>query len=282
MIIWLHPRLADHRRGRFLATELNASTGCEGGQDGLPSEGMMLMIGKDFQLQDEATRDALIAWCGQPGRSLLLLPPYQTGELHPGLDWRIGLRDAAPDATGVAVVDAVRGELSFELHGRDGGFSSDAGQQWPDFSLNTRFWKQHTASGVFAASCLPLWSISLLGMGGAVTDWLAGIHQLAGALAADSAPAATATAVGALQPQDYSVMVCVFGCQEPDPQRLISRMAAQPLPIVALESELLAEVAAGLRSAGMLAAGGLSERGEAALRASPYWGYAQSLREEVS
>jgi hypothetical protein len=282
MIIWLHPRLADHRRGRFLATELHASVARDGDLGELPGEGMMLMIGKDFQLQDEAGRNRLLAWCGQPGRSLVLLPPYQVGELQPGLDWRVGLRDAAPEATGVAVVDAVRGEASFELHGRDGGFSSEAGQQWPDFGINTRFWKQHTGSGVFAATCLPLWSISLLGKGAAVSDWLLGIHRLAGAPTVDADDALNATAAEALQATDYAVMVCIFGWREPDPQRLMKRVAAQPLPVVELEPGRLAKATEGLRAAGMLAATGLSERGEAALRASPYWGYAQSLREEVS
>ena len=286
MNIWLHPQLAKHRRGRFLATALDASAVSEGGSDGdlarLPDEGLMLMMGKDFQLLDVAAGDELLAWCRQAGHSLLLLPPYLAGELHPGLDWRIGLRDAAAEPTGVAVVDAVRGELSFDLHGRDGGFSTEAGHQWPDFSWNTRFWKQHSGSGVFAATCLPLWSISLLGEGAAVVDWLAGMHRLAGTPVAGLEPVAGSEVAEALQALDYGVMVCVFAWQESDSQRLKERLMEQPLPILDFGPERLIELAEKLRSGGFLGPAGLSGRGETALRESPYWGYAQSLREEVS
>ena len=65
MKVFLTSKLAGHRRGRFLAAQLQAQEVGEG----LPEAGVLLLTGTDLQTSENAQRDALVAWCARPGRA---------------------------------------------------------------------------------------------------------------------------------------------------------------------------------------------------------------------
>ncbi|WP_295384012.1 hypothetical protein [uncultured Thiodictyon sp.] len=278
MKVFLDAKLAGHRRGRFLAAALQA----QGLGDTLPEAGVLLMIGKDLQAAGAADRDALTAWCSGPGRTLLLLPPYSEGPVLASLDWTIGFRDAAAPAEGPHVAYLLAQETTYLLHGRDGDCDREAGHRWPDYSVNTRFSKAHSGSGVLAATCLPLWSITLLNEAAALNHWLRGLHRHAGLAVEHRGIDAIVAGSVPLAPEALGVMVCLCGWQTGDPDVIFNALEAQPVPMFQLDRERVAELLPQLRAGGYLDEQGLSAAGVAALRASPYWGFAVRLREELA
>ena len=79
MKVILDAALAARRRGRFLGSLLNAAPA----MDGLPEGGLMLMDGRDFQGRNMDPGAALADWTKRPGRTLLLLPPFDPGPVSP-------------------------------------------------------------------------------------------------------------------------------------------------------------------------------------------------------
>jgi hypothetical protein len=278
MMVFLDSKLAGHRRGRFLATALQA----QGFGDALPESGVLLMIGKDLQASEGAHRDVLTSWCAGSGRTLLLLPPYAEGPVLAPLDWTIGFRDSVAEPVGQRVPDLLAEETAYVLYGRDGDCDRDAGHQWPDYSVNTRFSKAHSGSGVLAATCLPLWSITLLNEADAMGSWLRRLHRHAGLAVERRAMDAVVAGSTPLTAEALGLMVCLWGWQTGDPNGIFSALAAQTVPMFQLDRERVAALLPELRAAGYLDEQGLSTAGAAALRASPYWGFAVRLREELA
>lgn len=278
MKVFLDAKLAEHRRGRFLAAALQA----QGLGDTLPEAGVLLMLGKDFQASGDVDRDVLTSWCAGPGRTLLLLPPYHEGSVLASLDWTIGFRDAVAQPEGRRVPDLLAQETTYLLHGRDGDCDPQGGHQWLDYSVNTRFSKAHSGSGVLAVTCLPLWSITLLNEVAALDHWLRALHRHAGLAAEHRGAVAVVAGPAPLAPEALGVMVCLCGWQTGDPDVIFSALAAQPVPMFQLNRERVAELLPELQAGGYLDEQGLSAAGVAALRASPYWGFAVRLREELS
>lgn len=276
MIIMLHPKLSEHRRGRFFALQVDAVPMGEM----LPDSGLLLMVGKDFQALDDSDRESYWQWCRSPGRTLLLLPSYTPGRLGEHCDWRLNYRSERPEPNGAVIADRLHDEVDYQLTGRDGEFDRAAGHQWPDFTVNTRYVKTYSASGVFAATCLPLWSIALMDESTALRDWLAELHRHAGEPNAGRGVDAATSTEPVLNPEDYGLMVCVHGWQTADAEQLIRTLNAQTVPIMDMNAEVVTASLDRLHAAGLLDAQGLSRYGLALLRSSPYWSYAVGLREE--
>lgn len=277
MKVFLTSKLAGHRRGRYLATQLQAQEVGEG----LPEAGVLLLTGTELQTSENAQRDALVAWCARPGRTLLVLPPYAEGRLLPSLDWMVGFRSGAPEPNGQRIPDLLAPETSYLLTGRDGDCDRAAGHQWPDFSVNTRLRKVHSGAGVFAATCLPLWSIALLNEAEAMGSWVRDLHRHTGAAAGQPSPDGVVEPAAPLSTEALELLVCLYGWRTGDPSRVLSALKAQPIPIFRLADARVAELLPGLEAGGLVAEQGLSEAGVAALRNSPFWGFAVRLREEL-
>ncbi len=278
MMVFLEPTLAAHRRGRVLESLLQAQRRGET----LPDEGILLMTGKEMQTSGDADRAALTSWCAGPGRILLLLPPYSEGQVLGSLDWTIGFRDAAAEPVGQRVPDLLAEETTYLLQGSDGDFDREAGHQWPDYSVNTRFIKAHSGSGLFAATCLPLWSITLLNESKALDVWLSALRGQAGCAAESKVMAAVVGGPESLTAEALGVLVCLFGWQTGDPDVIFSALEAQPVPLFQLDRARVAALIPGLKARGYLDEAGLTTAGIAALRASAYWEYGVRLKEELA
>ena len=269
--------LASHRRGRFLATLLGAMPA-----DGLPDEGMLLMTGNEYQVADPTEKMRLQEWYRLPGRCLLLLPPYQEGVLFSDLDWRIAFKTG--DATSEhSFVKKLVGELDYTIQGQDGSFDPGAGHQLSDFSCNTRYFRKHTGTGLVAATCLPLWSITLLDEDEITARWLEDLGLKAGKSSAELEPLTAPDDEGmVLGPDDYATLVCAYACGLGNPESITEALSSVPIPVIRIDAVALKDATQRLVEAQLLDDTGLTPKGLDELRRSPYWGYAETLKEEMA
>jgi hypothetical protein len=277
MRCYLDSGLERHRRGRFLTSLV----GAESTPNGLPESGVLMAIGKDFQVGPDDRRTALTDWTTRPGRTLLLLPPYAEGALWSALDWQLAFRETKPEPNGTRIPDLLVDEVSYRILGRDGDLDREAGHRWTDGTVNTRYLKTHSGSGVFAATCLPLWSIALLDEADPVKAWLDTLHAHTGPAQRIALPAGPARAGQTLGKDAFGVMVCLYGYGTADPDDVMQRVEAEAFPLIALGREQRDGIMSRLRGADYVDQTGLTDAGLQALRSSPYWGFAERLREVI-
>ena len=275
MKLYLEPTLAGHRHGRFFISQLDAAPA-----DDSPHSGLLLMHGKVFQEQDTSQQETWWEWASQPGCTLLLLPPYKSGEVFKRLDWLVATRESTPVSNDGIVPDTLCSEVTLSLTGNDGEFDRTLGHQWKDYTVNTRFIKQHHGTGVFAATTLPLWSISLLDHARETLDWLAGLMALAGHATADEA-----TELGAkgaqLQPTDYTLMVCMQAWGLYTAESITSVLSQAEFALISIPELDVLEGMGRLRTLGLIDDNGLTDLGVDTLNESPYGHYVQVLKEET-
>ncbi len=298
MNCFLDAALASRRRGRFLGTLLDAVPVT----DGLPEAGLLLMEAKDFQAGADEQQAELKAWTARPGRVLLLLPPFETGVLSLELDWRISFRDDKPLPVGserhagkgalgrsegskglitAGIANGLRDEVLYAILGRDGDCDRAAGHCWGDGIAHTRYLKAHSGSGLFAATCLPLWSVSLLDQARPTLAWLAALYAQTGPAVDNVSPNVQATAALSIDPEAFSLLVCLYGFDCADAEGVLRRLEASLLPIVDLPRSRLPMLWTQLQTMGYVDGQGLTTLAQRALQDSPYWPYAQRLREDL-
>lgn len=274
MKLYLSPELQAHRRGRFLTSMLGGSQSVE---QGLPQTGFVLMTGELVQASPDLQEECA-AWVRHPGCSLLLLPPYQEGSIFHFLDWVIELASSIPVAAKQPSLESIlKGELSYRLHGMDGGCAEDVPSG--ELAFHTRFWKTHSNSGLLAATTLPLWSISLLDKATLVHDFLDKIERHCG-LPSISAEK-TKPQDDAIRPEDVTVLVCSYGFNVATAEGLLSRLKTYAVPLLNLENFDLPGSIGRLRNAGLANDHGLTSQGVAYLMGSKYWAFAEILRKEA-
>lgn len=272
MMFYLALSLTSHRRGRFLGSLV----GAEPVTETLPHQGCVLMLGKDFQQLEVVDKKKWRDWVLQSGRTLMLLPPYNSGLIDEDIDWRIGFSEAVSSFDG-QLVQLLESEVTQEIVGRQGNSDRSQGHYWGPSTANTRYLKHHSASGIFAATCLPLWSISLIDEADLVQQWFAFFDQLAGApdvieTQADNEPTQLAAT-------DYSIMACVYAWQVISASELSAYLSKQAFPVFQFTSD---EVEAGfsrLLSVGYVNESGLTIEGMQTLKDSAYWLYADQLKD---
>ena len=279
--LYLHPLLAQHRRGRLLANLTQANSY----DDILPGCGVILAIGQDIQNGDPGELTQLITWCQRAGRTLLLLPPFANDQIVESLDWSISYR-GTPFAREVdSLAGLLADEVTLSLRGQDGTCEQTSDFLWQDGSPFARYWKKHSATGVLAATTLPLWSISLLGQGQLLREWIDKIHSHAGKFTPGATLSDLTHETVTLEPVDYTTMVCIYGWPNTTQEALVKDIASSTLFNLPQET-----LAASLNRLGQL--GHLQDRQESAgtimlstsglqvLQASPYMVYAESLLAE--
>lgn len=276
MNLYLEPGLASHRHGRFFISQVDAEP-----VDDMPNNGILLMHGKTFQGLDTSQQEAWWQWTSKPGRLLLLLPPYDVGDVFSQLDWQIVVREDVADSSDGILPCVLSPEVNVSLSGNDGEFGRLPGHQWTDYSVNTRYVKQHQGCGVFAATCLPLWSISLLDHAQDTLDWLEGLMALAGKANAEEPAVALAPEVH-LEPTDYTLMVCMQAWGIFTAKAITSSLAHGTNSFISLSESDVVEGVARLQELGLVDDAGLTSAGAESLSESPYWGYVERLKEEAS
>lgn len=276
MNLYLDSALASHRHGRFFVSQLGAMPAAE-----RPNTGLLLIHGKVFQELSEAEQEIWWQWACQPGCALLLLPPFASGAVCGRLDWQVTLRESPASSNDGALPCLLGAEVNLDLTGDDGEFDRMCGHQWADYSVNTRYFKQHHGTGVFAATCLPLWSISLLDHAQETLEWLENLLVLAGTAVAGDAAAADATGIQ-LAPTDYTLMVCMQAWGLHTVEEVSDALSQKGASLLSIPESDIIEGMARLSVLGLVNDAGLTEVGRGLLDESPYAPYVESLKEEAS
>jgi hypothetical protein len=274
MNLYLEPTLASHRHGRFFVSQLDALPA-----DELPDSGLLLVHGKLFQELNGSEQETWWQWAGKPGCTLLLVPPFVPGGVFGRLDWQITVRDDAATSNDGIISRLLGSEVNLNLIGGDGEFDRTLGHQWADYSVNTRYIKQHHGTGVFAATCLPLWSISLLDHSQETLKWLESFIALAGDAVASDSAGAQAPEVE-LEPTDYTLMVCMQAWGIHTAEEVGAALSQEAASLFSISESDIVEGAARLRLLGLLNDAGLTNVGCDVLDESPYAPYVERLKEE--
>ena len=172
--VWLLGILATHARGKVLIEAIDASVAHV-----LPPEyGLCMAFGSEFQEHDEESQREWVRWAEPAGRTLLLIPPFKMVETTIPVPWRI-YRAQKVEAEADKLAKLLASEVRYELTGTV-QIATDTGGQWKSGGINTGYCRKHPHAGLFAMTCLPLWSLMVLDHREILQSWLRALHGLAG------------------------------------------------------------------------------------------------------
>ncbi|WP_316237047.1 hypothetical protein [Bradyrhizobium sp. SZCCHNR1015] len=264
--VLLHGPLAAHRRGRILQEALSAEEAAT-----LPEgRAVVLAFADGFQDAEEGEQSRLVEWTRMPGHLLLLVPPFAVGACTRPVTWRAERMERAP-AGGEGLAKVLASEVAYRL---DGKLQTPAvpGATWSDLSVCIGTYRLHPAAGLFAVTCLPLWSLAVLDAPEALASWFASLSALSG----ESQPTAQRVE-SALQPDHYGLLVFLLSRSFDDEEQAIAALRSSSVFRFSPERgrSLLQE----LRDRGLVA--GVLPTAEATehVMQSPYAPYISALRE---
>jgi hypothetical protein len=265
--IYLTGTLAVHRRGRFLR-DLLAAELSPGGQP--QGHGFCLAFAADIQDAEEVEQQRWLDWTARSGRALLLVPPLRPGVYLRPAEWRV----EAMAETGVATEDSLPAVLAPEVRHCVAGqlqVPDAPSGKWAGGRAHTAYHRRHPAAGIFAVTCLPIWSSALLGRETLAREWLTQLYQLAGAPAAVDEAAEGLT----FSADHWAVLLYLCAHRFADGDEAVTSLAHSPLFCVPAERgrECLFELEAG----GFAAGARPTKVGRSALLASPYAAYLEAL-----
>jgi hypothetical protein len=264
--VLLYGALAAHRRGKILSEALLAEAATT-----LPEGGAVVLTFADaFQGADEGEQARIVEWTRAPGHVLLLLPPFAAGACERPVPWRAErMEGGARGGEGLAKVLAA--EVTHRL---DGKLQTPPlpGATWSDLSVCVGTYRLHPAAGLFAVTCLPLWSLAVLDASEETQRWLASLVALAGEVKPVTSPAQ-----GALSPDHYGLMVFLLSKSFDDEEQAIAALRASSIFRIAPERAraLLKE----LRARGLVMGAVPTTEATELVMQSPYAPYVSALRE---
>ena len=258
MKVVLVGELGTHARGKMLVASADAQV------RELPPAGIALAFGKEAQRKPEQLV-TWAAWAQQPGRVLVLVPPFRRGACATPTAWE-ALR-TEPLAGGESELGRLlASERQHELRGDLVPADRVGGQ------VITGCWRRHPAAGLFVVTALPLWSLRVLDHPAMLRDWLGQLLDEAGT--ADVA-SPTGTAAFEPDPRDWSVLLHL--CTGPYANTAAVLQALERSVLFAVPSAEARHAAQRLEAAGWVEGGALTAAGRAALQASPHAVYANAL-----
>jgi hypothetical protein len=267
-VTWMVGNLATHRRGRILQEILGAEA-----VERLPAGyGVCMAFGGDFQSAG-AEQKEWSRWAEAAGRTLLLMPPFQIGESAEPVRWKIfraqQIHASGTEGLSRLLANEVRHELSGTLQ-----VPTDVDGSWKDGALNTAYFRKHPHSGLFAITCLPLWSLMLLDRRDTLITWVRSLHSLAGEPVMQDAESASRVEFTPT-PDHFAVMLHL--CEAIYHTRDEAMATLNESPVLTIPGGLADARLRDLEDAGYAAGGQLTDKGRSALLASPYAVYAQAM-----
>jgi hypothetical protein len=264
--VLLHGALATHRRGKILQEALAATPSTE-----LPDgRATVLAFAEAFQGAEEGEQARLIEWTRAPGHLLLLLPPFAAAACERPVSWRAERMGSAPRGDeGLAKVLAP--EVGYRLTGM---LQAPAvpGATWSDLSVAVGSYRVHPAAGLFAVTCLPLWSLAVLDAPGDLESWFTSLVSLVG----ESQPAKVPV-VTALSPDHYGFLVFLLSQTFADKEQAIADLRSSSVFRFSPERgrSLLGE----LHDRGLVDGAKPTTEAYELVMQSPYAAYVSALRE---
>lgn len=264
--VLLHGALATHRRGKVLQEALSAVPAQE-----LPDgRAIVLAFAEGFQATDAKEQSGLVEWTRAPGHLLLLVPPFATTPCARPVSWRAERIDSPPRG-GEGLARLLAPEVAYRLTGNL-QTPSVPGATWSDLSVCVGSYRRHPAAGLFAVTCLPIWSLAVLDVPREVQGWLACLADLAGNARVELAPEPTA-----LQPDHYGFLVFLLGQAFENDEQALSALRSSPIFRFSAEKgrSLLNE----LRERGLVAGTAPTNEAYELVMRSPYAPYVSAVRE---
>jgi hypothetical protein len=266
--VWLAGTLKDHARGRRLMDLV----------DGKPAEvpdrgpGVCLFFGGEFQKLSKAAQSEWLDWSQAPGRVFVLLPPFQLGSITTLLDWEVLSVGSVDDSMAPPMARRLSGEVRFQFKGSFQVPSKPAGA-WGNGTVNTCFYRRHPHAGLFAATCLPLWSLALLDAKKELKEWLSDLVALAGkTVGADEESSPAAFALG---PEHYALLLHL--CSEEFSSDDDALKALPKSELFRLPTSQARQYLTELETHGLIKGGHLTRAGRSALAESSYEPFAFEL-----
>jgi len=180
-------------------------------------------------------------------------------------------RSAPPALNAPALIQALALEVRFVLSGTLQSLSG-AGGVWDDLTACTGYYRKHPHSGIFAVTCLPLWSLVTLDRAAELRAWLEALHTLAG----KPVPVEPVEeAVFAPGPDHFAVLLHLLTGPFDDAGVALSSL--QSSSIFSLASERASACLAEMQAHGLASGGWVTGAGRELLRHSPYAVYADAM-----
>ena len=258
--IWLAGSLSNHRRSRVLQSAVQAQAVSQP-----PDVGVCLLFGTDFQ---EGSQQHWYTWSQKPGRALLLIPPFKSGTCVIPCAWEISRRSTPPTSRGLPL-SPLASEVQYELQGQL-QVATQLGGTWDDQSICTAYYRQHPHAGIFAITCLPLWSLAVLDQAEELQNWLDQLYSLAG-----SPIEASPLEAIQLQPEHYTVLLHLVS--GPFANELAALAALCNSSIFTIDTDKARVCLQEAQEYGLAMGGQLTESGRNILQSSPYRVYINSL-----
>lgn len=264
--VLLYGALATHRRGRVLQEALSAAP-----TTALPEAAAVLIGFADaFQAADAEEQSRLIAWTRAPGHLLILIPPFAMTACEQPVSWRVE-RLGSPPRGGEGIATALATEVGYRLTGSL-QTPSIPGATWSDLSVCTGVHRQHPASGLFAVTCLPLWSLAVLDAASDLEVWLGQLAGLAG-----EHRAAEVAEPEPLQPDHYGLLVFLLSREFDSEEQAFAALRSSA--IFRFSAETGAALLRDLRTRGLVMGAVPTAEAQALVMQSPYAPYVSALRE---
>lgn len=264
--VLLHGALASHRRGKILREALSAEATTT-----LPESGAVVMGFADaFQGADEGEQTRLVEWTRAAGHVLLLVPPFAVGTCQRPVPWRAERMEGGPRG-GDGLAKMLAGEVTHRLEGK---LQTPAlsGATWSDLSVCVGTYRLHPAAGLFAVTCLPLWSLAVLDAPEETRRWLVSLVALAGETKPVAAPARSP-----LAPEHYGLLVFLLSRSFEREEQAIEALQASPIFRIAPERARV--LLNDLRARGLVVGAVLTTEATEIVMQSPYALYVSALRE---
>lgn len=251
--------LAHHARGRTLAAAVGAMPGEP------PAHGVALALGKDAQ-QHKDQLAHWVDWAREPGRVLVLVPPFGRGACDAPVPWEA--RRVDPLASAAAELGrALARERQHELRGELVPMERVAGQ------VVTGAWRRHPTAGLVVVTTLPLWSLLVLDHRAALRAWLEDFVAQAGA----PRGATEAPVLAAFQPEPDDWTLLLHLCTGPFSTDDAALAALAGSPVFRVDGRSARAALDRIQAAGWAKDGALTAEGGDALAASPYALHARAL-----
>ncbi|MEC8012396.1 MAG: hypothetical protein VX185_16700 [Pseudomonadota bacterium] len=277
MSIYLSTALAGHRKGRFLHRVAGAIPLESYWLKALPSAGLFIV--EAAELADQEALQGLHDWAMQPGCAALVVnPPSQFCQLTQpslSLDWSFEPVVSAQDSKG----EGITAILATEIHQKVIGFAGSADSQLHTVGalVHTRYVRKHGNSGLFAVTTLPLWSLSLMDHAADLISWLHWFIDHAGVARVQRKEEHSIEYVP--DQHDMVILLLLFAGHGKTIKALVEQDAVKLMfDVESLHALRRSEL---LQKHGFIHETGLTELGRDCLQASPFWGYASLLSEQI-
>jgi hypothetical protein len=264
--VLLYGPLATHRRGKVLREALSAAPAGE-----LPDGRAIVMAFADgFQATEARDQSRLIEWTRASGHLLLLVPPFVTAGCDRPVPWRAERIESAPRG-GEGIAKVLAPEVAYRLTG-----SLQAppvpGATWSDLSICVGSYRLHPAAGLFAVTCLPIWSLAVLDAPRDLESWLACLLGLAGNERAAQAPEPVA-----LHADHYGLLVFLLSKAFENEDQALSGLRSSP--IFRFPIERSRSLLKDLRDRGLVVGAAPTTEAHELVMQSPYAPYVSAVRE---